>query len=126
MIVFLSNRKPLWDYMKRLGFCYEQISNVTVPLDFVSFTAHLAAYFRYLDDLRNNNVLLYYRDETKCNVDEEKRLILLNQKSEGRFRKTGRKGKELAIPAMINGTGFDKDIFSCDYNHCMNSTNFID
>lgn len=87
-----------------------------------------AVYFHILDGMRAENTHIYYHDETWCNVGEEKRSIWLSDRGEGRLRKSDGKGKRLAISAMINEHGFDKettDIFTCDEEHSMNSTHFV-
>ena len=51
----------------------------------------------------------------------------LNDKVEGRLKKSNEKSKRMAISAMINEAGFHKesvDIFNCDEEHSMNSTHF--
>ena len=57
----------------------------------------------------------------------KRRSVWLNDKGEGRLKKSNGKDKRLAISAMINEAGFDKesvDIFTCDEEHSMNSTHF--
>ena len=118
----LKSETTLWRQMKRLGFTYKQTSKVAVPLDSSSFLAQRGAYFRRLDDLRRNGALIYYHDETWCNVGEEKRSIWIDEAGQGRLRKTDGKGKRLAISAMINEDGFHKDsvdLFTCDVDHNM-------
>ena len=59
----------------------------------------------------------------------KKRSVWLNDKDEGRLKKSNGKGKRLAISAMINEAGFRKesvDIFTCDEEHSMNSTHFTE
>lgn len=88
-----------------------------------------ATYFQNLDDLRANGAQIYYYDETWFNVGDEKRSIWLSDHGVGRLRKNDGKGKRLAISAMINSHGVDidtVDIFSCDEDHSMNSSHFIE
>ena len=95
---------------------------MAVPLDSPSFVAQRASYFRRLDDLRKSGALIYYHDETWCNVGEEKRSIWIDEAGHGRLRKTDGKGKRLAISAMINEEGFHTDsvdLFTCDVDHNM-------
>ncbi|CAF1553235.1 unnamed protein product [Adineta ricciae] len=99
-----------------------------MPLDSISYVAQRASYFRRLDDLRANGVFIYYHDETWCNIGEEKRSRWINDKDEGRLKKSDGEGKRLTISAMINENDFHKesvDIFACDEDHSMNSTHFI-
>ena len=59
----------------------------------------------------------------------KKRSVSLNDKCEGRLKKSNGKGKRLAISAMINEAGFHKesvDIFTCDEEHSMNSIHFTE
>ena len=59
----------------------------------------------------------------------KKHSVWLNDKGEGRLKKSNGKGKRLAISAMINEAGFHNesvDIFTCDEEHSMNSTHFTE
>ena len=59
----------------------------------------------------------------------KKRSLWLNDKGEGRLKKSNGKGKRLAISAMINEAGFHNEsanIFACDEEHSMNSTHFTE
>ena len=118
----IKSETTLWRQMRRLGFGYKQTHKVVVPLDSTSFIAQRAGYFRRLDNLRNDNAVVYYHDETWCNVGEEKRSIWIDDAGQGRLRKSDGKGKRLAISAMINEEGFHKDsvdLFVCDVEHSM-------
>ena len=108
--------------MKRLGFSYKETSEVSIPLDSVSFITMRAAYFLRLDEPRAANAYLYYHSETQCNVDEEKRSVWLDEVVERRIRKQDGKGKRLAISVMINETGLHKDtidIVTSNVDHSM-------
>ncbi|CAF3706780.1 unnamed protein product [Rotaria sp. Silwood1] len=86
-------------------------------------------YFQNLDDLCANGAQIYYYDEGWSNAGDEKRSIWLSDRGEGRLQKNDGKGKRLAISAMINNHGVDigtVDIFSCDEDHLMNSSHFIE
>ena len=110
----------LWRHMKWLDLSAKQTSKVSISLDSVSFIAQRAAYFRRLDELREANAYLYYRDGTWYNVGEEKRPVWPDEVREGRIRKQDSKGKRLTSSAMINETGFHKDtidIFTSDIYH---------
>jgi hypothetical protein len=118
----ITSESTLWRKMKRMGFSYKKTSKVVLPLDCPSFVAQRAAYFRRMDDLRNDGAFIYYHDETWCNVGEEQRSIWLDEAGKGRLRKSDGKGKRLAISAMINEEGFHKesvDLFTCDVDHNM-------
>ena len=57
----------------------------------------------------------------------KKRSVWLNDNGEKRVKKSNGKGKRLAISAMINEAGFNKesvDIFTCNEEDSMNSTHF--
>ena len=74
-----------------------------------------ATYFQALDDLRTDSAQVYYHDETWCNSGAEKTSLWLSDVGEGRLRKTDGKGKRIAISAMINKNGFDKDTVDIFY-----------
>ena len=50
--------------MKTLGFKYRQTKKAKILTDSIAFQAQRAAYFRKIDELRSNNAMLYYHDET--------------------------------------------------------------
>ncbi|CAF3190931.1 unnamed protein product [Rotaria sp. Silwood2] len=58
----IKSETTLCRQMKRLGFGYKQMSKVA---------AQRGAYFRRLDDFRNDGAFIYYHDETCWNVGEE-------------------------------------------------------
>jgi hypothetical protein len=126
----VRNETSLWRQLKRLGFSYKSTSKAIIPLDSPSFVAQRAYYFRMLDELRHDQAIIYFHDETWSNVGEEKRSIWLDEHGKGRIRETDGKGKRLAISAMISEAsgGFHRpsvDVWTCDVDHSMNSERFI-
>ncbi|CAF2893679.1 unnamed protein product [Rotaria sp. Silwood2] len=125
----IRTESTLLKKMKEIGFQYRRTATVRIALDSITFTSQRATYFQSLDDLRTNGGQIYYNDETWSNAGDEKRSIWLSNRGEGRLRKNDDKGKRLAISAMINNNGVDidtVDIFSCDEDHSMNSSHFIE
>jgi hypothetical protein len=66
---------------------------VKIPLDDISFIAARAKYFRTLDKLRADKVLIFYQDETWTNAGEERRSIWVVGDGSGRLKKSDMKGK---------------------------------
>ena len=48
--------------------------------------------FKHLNDLRTNDVIVYYHDETWTNSDDERRYVWIDEKDEGRLRKSEGQG----------------------------------
>jgi hypothetical protein len=68
----IQSESTRFHHMNRLGFRYKATSKAPTPLDATRFVASHAKYFRPLADRRENNVVLYYHDETWLNVGEER------------------------------------------------------
>ena len=83
--------------MHRLGFSYKRTSKVQFALDDNCFVAQRAFYFRKLDELRKVGALIMFHDETWVNIGEEKRSIWIDDRGQGRIRKTDGKGNKLRI-----------------------------
>ncbi|CAF3071800.1 unnamed protein product [Rotaria sp. Silwood2] len=81
-----------WCHLKRIGFSYKAPSKLSIPLDSVSFMAQRTYYFRKLDEFREDNVLMFYHDETWTNAGEEKRSVWIDETGAGRLRKSEGKG----------------------------------
>ena len=71
-----------------------------IPLDDISFVAARAKYFRRLEELREDNAIIFYQDETWSTVGDEKRNIWIAEDGSGRLKKSDSKGevKEMIIP----------------------------
>ena len=71
-----------------------------IPLDDISFVAARAKYFRMLDELREDNAIIFYQDETWSVVGDEKRNIWIANDGSGRLKKSDTKDKinEIIIP----------------------------
>ncbi|CAF2812906.1 unnamed protein product [Rotaria sp. Silwood2] len=118
-----------------------------IPLDDISFIAARARYFRILDELRADNAIIFYQDETWSNAGDEKRSIWIAEGGSGRLKKSDTKGeiekmiiylhtillnqsfpgKRLTINGIINEMGFhldSLDIFTCDAEHTMDASRF--
>ncbi|CAF4629359.1 unnamed protein product, partial [Rotaria sp. Silwood2] len=143
----IRSERTLLRHMRRLGFKYAVTSKAPIRLDATSFVASRAKYFRSLTDLRNNDVIYYYHDETWSNSGEERRQVWLDENGDGRLRNTDGKGKpdfyllitkikkklffegsRLAISALISPNGFHLstvDVFKCDSDHNMCSDHFV-
>jgi hypothetical protein len=89
----IQSERTLLRHMRRLGFKYAATSKSPVRLDATSFIASRAKYFRSLTDLRNNNVVYYYHDETWSNSGDERRQVWLDENGDGRLRNSDGKGK---------------------------------
>ena len=119
-----------------------------IPLDDISFIAARTRYFRILDELRADNAIIFYQDETWSNAGDKKRSIWISEDGSGRLKKSDTKGeiemmilyldtillsqcflgKRLAINGVINEMGFhldSLDIFTCDAEHTMDGSRFI-
>ncbi|CAF0957785.1 unnamed protein product [Rotaria sordida] len=89
--------------MKALGFKYRNTKKAKVLMDSVTFQAQRTVYFRKVDQLRSNNSILHYHNET-----------WLSQR--------------LAISALLSLNGFhlrSLDIFKCAEVHSMDSNHFV-
>jgi hypothetical protein len=142
----VQSERTLLRYMHQLGFKYKATSKIAIPLDATSFVAARAKYFRYLNDLRTNDVVMYYHDETWTNSGDEQRYVWVDRKGEGRLRKNEGRGElrffsnsnqliyiclgpRLAISALISDKGFHLptvDVFKCDDDHNMCSKHFVE
>lgn len=82
-----------------------------IPLDDISFIAARAKYFRILDELRADDAMIFYQDETWSNAGDEKRSIWIAEDGSGRLKKSDTKGeiKEMIIYLHTNAI---KSIFS--------------
>ncbi|CAF3595812.1 unnamed protein product [Rotaria sp. Silwood1] len=121
----IQSESTLLRYMHRLGFKYKATSKIAIPLDATSFVAARAKYFRHLNDIRTNDVIIYYHDETWTNSGDEQRHVWVDSKGEGRLRKRPR----LAISALISEKGFHLptvEVFKCDDDHNMCSKHFVE
>ena len=135
--------------MRLIGFKYRQIAKTKIFLDSKSFQAQRAYYFRKLDELRSENAILYYHDETWLNKNEEKTIIWFDSQQHGCLRTAEGKGKyilvgklcsciiknvqvfslgqRLAISGLNSLKGFhlrSLDIFECGEVHNMDSDHF--
>ena len=135
--------------MRLIGLKYKQTSKAKIFLDSTSFQAQCAYYFRKLDELRSENAILYYHDETWLNKKKEKTIIWFDSQQHDRFLTAEGKGKyilvdklcsciiknvqvfslgrRLAISGLISLKGFylrSLDIFKCDEVHNMDSALF--
>ena len=63
-----------------------------LPLDDISFIAARAKYFRTLDELRADNAIIFYQDETWSNVGDEKTSIWIAEDGTGRLKQSNTKG----------------------------------
>ncbi|CAF1688149.1 unnamed protein product, partial [Adineta ricciae] len=110
-----------------LGFVYQRTSKIKIALDSQAFVAARAKYFQILDEFREDNVHLYYHDETWINLREVKRSIwTLN--GEGEIKKGGGKGSRLAVSAIIDVNGYhipSVDIWTYTEDHNMDSSHFL-
>ena len=88
----ITNRTSLWSHLKRLGFLYRTTAKTKVHLDAISFMTQRAAYFRKLDELRQNKAIIFYHGETWTNQGEEKRSVWVDQDGIGRIRRNDGKG----------------------------------
>ncbi|CAF1338755.1 unnamed protein product, partial [Adineta ricciae] len=108
---------------KKLGFVYQRTSKIKIALDSQAFVAARAKYFQILDEFREDNVHLYYHNETWINLREVKRSIwTLN--GEGEIKK----GSRLAVSAIIDVNGYhipSVDIWTCTEDHNMDSSHFL-
>ena len=145
----IQSQTTLRRQMRLIGFKYKQTAKAKIFLDSASFQAQCAYYFRKLDELRSENVILYYHDETWLNKNEEKTIIWFDSQQHGRLRTAEGKGKyilvdklcyciiknvqvfslgqRLAISGLISLKGFhlrSLDIFKCDEVHNMDSDHF--
>jgi transposase len=93
----VRSQTTLRRHMHRLGFSYKRTNNVKVALDDNFFVAQRAFYFRKLDELRKAGALIMFHDETWVNIGEEKRSIWIDDRGQGRIRKTDGKGNKLRI-----------------------------
>ena len=76
--IFQFAHRPLFE-----GTCIDQASHTT----------QRAFYFRKHDELRETDALIMFHDETWVNIGEEKRSIWIDDRGQGRIRKTDGKGK---------------------------------
>ncbi|CAF3865788.1 unnamed protein product [Rotaria sp. Silwood1] len=114
--------------MKALGFKYRKTNKAKILMDSVAFQAQRAAYFRKIDQLRLNNSILYYHDETWLSRNEEKAVVWFDDQGYGRLRNSQGKGQRLAISALLSQNGFhlrSLDIYKCDEVHSMDSNHFV-
>jgi hypothetical protein len=88
----IQSERTLLRHMRRLGFKYAATSKAPIRLDATSFIASRAKYFRSLANLRNNNVIYYYHDETWSNSGDERRQVWLDVNGDGRLRNSDGKG----------------------------------
>lgn len=88
----VRSQTTLRRHMHRLGFSYKRTSKVKVALDDNFFVAQRAFYFRKLDELREADASIMFHDETWVNIGEEKRSIWIDDRGQGRIRKTDGKG----------------------------------
>ncbi len=68
-----------------------------VALDDNFFVAQRTFYLRKLDELRKAGALIMFHDEAWVNIGEEKRSIWIDDRGQGRIRKTDGKGNKLRI-----------------------------
>ncbi|CAF1023674.1 unnamed protein product [Rotaria sordida] len=114
--------------MKVLGFKYRKTKKAKVLMDSLTFQAQRAIYFRKIDQLRSNNSILYYHDETWLSKNEEKIVVWFDDQGYGRLQNSEGKGQRLAISALLSLNGFhlhSLDIFKCGEVHSMDSNHFV-
>ena len=105
----IQSKATLLRWMKKLGFRYRQTSKTSIPLDSVYFMAQRARYFRSLDDVRNNDTIIYFHDETWVNSGEERRMIWTDSKTKaGRFRHNDTRG--IGVFSYLNTTRVHRDV----------------
>ena len=88
----IQSESSLLHYMHQIGFKYKATSKAATPFDATSFVVSGGKYFIHLADRRENDVVLFYHDETWLNAGEERRHVWLDGNREGRLRKTEGKG----------------------------------
>ncbi|CAF1013487.1 unnamed protein product [Didymodactylos carnosus] len=119
----------LWRWMKRIGFKYRSVNKIKTPLDSTFYMAARSKYFREIQEIRDNNVIHYFHDESWTYQKEEKRFVWTDDEGAGRLRSILGKGSRLAINAILNDKGFHKpciEIFKCDKYHSMDFQHFLD
>ncbi|CAF1263022.1 unnamed protein product [Rotaria sordida] len=84
----IESETTLRRFMHRLSFKYKKSSKRSFTLDTTSFVTSRAKYFRHLNDLRINDVAVYYHDEKWANSNEDQRYIWIDERGKGRLRKT--------------------------------------
>ncbi|CAF3405572.1 unnamed protein product [Rotaria sp. Silwood2] len=89
----IQSESTLLRHMHRLGFKYKATAKISIPLDATNFVASRAKYFRYLNDLRSNDVIVCYHDETWTNSGDEQRYVWVDGKGEGGLRKNEERGE---------------------------------
>ncbi|CAF4346270.1 unnamed protein product, partial [Rotaria sordida] len=70
---------------KALGFKYRKTKKAKVLMDSITFQAQRTIYFRKIDQLRSNNSILYYHDETWLSKNEEKTVVWFDDQGYGRL-----------------------------------------
>ena len=91
----IQSKTTLRRHLHRIGFRYKSTTKVKIPLDYVSFVAQCAKFYRKIDELRMNDALIFYHDESWLYVGEEKRSIWVDNEGRGRIRKNDGKGMVL-------------------------------
>ncbi|CAF3934653.1 unnamed protein product [Rotaria sp. Silwood1] len=124
----IKSKTSLYRQLKILGFTYRKTKKAKILLDSVALQAQLAAYFRKMDQLRSNNYIIYYQDETWLSKNEEKTVVWFDDEGYGRLRNSEGKGPRLAISGLLGLNGFhlrSLDIFKCDEEHSMDNYKFV-
>ena len=91
----IESKTTLHRHLHRIGFRYKSTTKVKIPLDYVSFVAQCAKFYQKIDELRRDDVLIFYHDESWLNVGEEKRSVWVDNEGRGRIRKNDGKGTVL-------------------------------
>ena len=84
----IVSRASLWRYMKKVGFRYKTANKVRVLLDDIKFFAQRASFFRKIDELRRNNMKIFFHDETWANDGDEGRSVWITNEGIGSLKKS--------------------------------------
>ena len=81
----IKSKTSLYRQLKVLGFTYRKTKKAKILLDSLTFQAQRAVYFRKVDQLRSNNYIIYYHDETWLSKNEEKTVVWFDDEGYGRL-----------------------------------------
>ena len=77
----IKSKATLWKELKQMGFVYRKTSKIKTPLESPFFMSQRARYFRRIDMLRKEKVLIFYQDESWCYANEEKTSIWIEEET---------------------------------------------
>ena len=90
----IKSKTSFYRQLKVLGFTYRKTKVAKILLDSLTFQAQRTVYLRKVDQLRSNNYIIYYHDETWLSKIEEKTVVWFDDEGYGHLRNSGGKGSE--------------------------------